>query len=358
MNIYVLNRSFEIVSVIDDYASLIWTTRYYTSGDFELYVGAKKELLDILQVGYYLVREKDFTESGEFHNVMIIMNREIKTDAENGDAFIFSGKCLKSILDRRIILNQTVFSTSHTVEWDLWKLVKDNFTNASVSARVLEIKEGTDSIINSHSIDMQITGKSVGEAFLDLCQTYGYGYELYIKNNSFYMRLYEGLDRSYSQSTNPFVVFSQDFDNLLTCDYVENRDDYANVAIVAGEGEGTARKKQTVGTATGLDRIEIWVDARNASSNNGQISEADYNAQLRQDGTDALKERGVTTSFEGEVNFNVNYELGVDYFLGDVVQIENNYGLTARARIIEIIESEDSNGQTLVPTFSEMEVIS
>lgn len=356
MTIYVLNQSFEVEGVIDEYASIIWTTRYYTSGDFELYVGAKKELLDVLKVGNYLVRDKDIVSDGNYKNVMIISNREIKTDAENGDFFVITGHCLKSIFNRRVVINQTNLSGS--VADGLAELVDENIINPSASARAISnFEHGTDALVDdTPTFTMQITGKRLDETFAEICQTYGYGYDVKIQNNKYVWYLYEGLDRSYSQDVNAYVVFSQDFDNLITCDYVENRDNYANVAVVAGEGEGTARKKETVGTATGLDRIEVWVDARNASSNNGQISDNEYRAMLQQDGKDALKEYGVTTSFEGEVNFLVTYELGVDYNLGDIVQIENDYGLKARARIIEIIESEDENGIKLVPTFSEMEV--
>lgn len=45
-----------------------------------------------------------------------------------------------------------------------------------------------------------------------------------------------------------------------------------------------------------------------------------------------------------------------DYFLGDIVQVINAYGIRAMPRIIEIIESEDENGASTVPTFSTWEV--
>ena len=51
-----------------------------------------------------------------------------------------------------------------------------------------------------------------------------------------------------------------------------------------------------------------------------------------------------------------NYVLNKDYFLGDIVQVINEYGISATPRIIEIIESEDENGTSVVPTFSTWEV--
>lgn len=40
MDLYVLNKNLETTGVIDAYESLIWTPRYYTYGDFELYLPA------------------------------------------------------------------------------------------------------------------------------------------------------------------------------------------------------------------------------------------------------------------------------------------------------------------------------
>ena len=59
MDLYVLNSSYEKIAVIDNYQSIIWTLRYFTPGDFELYTPATPELLQTLQVDYMLVRDRD-----------------------------------------------------------------------------------------------------------------------------------------------------------------------------------------------------------------------------------------------------------------------------------------------------------
>lgn len=353
MNIYVLNKSFEMIYVIDSFVSVIWTTRYYTYGDFELYVSAEKKLLDVLKEGYYLVREQDISDT-EYHNVMIVQNREIVTNAESGDNLIITGFCLKSILRRRVITNQTVLSGY--VSACIQRLITENIIDPSDSGRAISnFKLGNVDVINNHTMKMQITGDNLADAIAEICQNYGYGYDIVLKNNQFVFNIYEGKDRTYAQNTNPYIVFSEQFDNLLSSDYTQSKTDYANVAIVAGEGEGIERIKKTVGTETGLNRYEIWVDARNASSNQGEITDAEYLEMLEQDGTEALSEKGVTTEFSGEVDNTINYILNRDYFLGDLVQIENDYGISASTRIIEVIESEDETGQNIIPTFSEME---
>lgn len=354
MNIYVLDESFEIVGIIDKYISCIWTTRYFTYGDFELYVSADEELLDLLQTNRYLVRENDIDEAG-YHNVMIVRNREITTDAENGDHLIVTGYSLKSIINRRIIPNQTVLSGE--VVGCIQQLINENIINPDINARkVNNFILGNNAIINTYSMKQQITGKNLGETITDICTTYGYGYEVYINNGNFVFKIYEGTDRSYDQVVNPYVVISSQFDNLLSSDYQVNTDNFANVAVVAGEGEGTARKKVTVGDAEGLDRYEVWVDSRNTSTNDGEISDEEYTELLIQEGEEKLSGLQPTTSFSGEIDSTINYVFNQDYFLGDIVQVENDYGIRAKTRIIEIIESEDDTGSSIIPTFSEMEV--
>lgn len=354
MNIYVLDESFEIVGIIDEYISCIWTTRYFTHGDFELYVSADEELLDLLQTNRYIVRENDIDEAG-YHNVMIIRNIEITTDAENGDHLIVTGYALKSIINRRIIPNQTVLND--TVESCIQQLINENIINPDINARkVNNFIFGINSIINTYTMKQQITGKNLGEAITDICTTYGYGYDVYINNGNFVFNIYEGTDRSYDQVINPYVVISSQYDNLLSSDYKVNTDNFANVAVVAGEGEGTARKKVTVGDAEGLDRYEVWVDSRNTSTNDGEISDEEYEELLEQEGTEKLSELQPTTSFTGEIDSTINYVFNRDYFLGDIVQVENDYGIRAKTRIIEIIESDSETGYEIIPTFSEMEV--
>lgn len=354
MNIYVLNQSFETIAIIDEYESIIWTTRYFTYGDFELYLSAENNLMDLLQIGNYLVRDKDIN-GAIYQNVMIIRNVEITTDAEDGDHLIVTGYDLKSILNRRIIPEQT--NLYGNVDALLQNLVYTEIINPSIAARqISNFTAGVNKIQTVYTMRQQITGKNLGEIMAKICTAYGYGYDVYIDNGNFVFYVYEGADRSYNQNVNPYVVFSDNYGNLLSSDYVINNDNFANVAVVAGEGEGLDRKKVTVGDASGLERYEVWIDSRNTSSDDGTISEDEYLELLAQEGVESLSEMETTTTFSGEIDDSTNYTINVDYFLGDIVQIENDYGIQATTRIIEIIESEDDTGSSVIPTFAEMEV--
>lgn len=354
MNIYVLNDKFEYVGVIDSYSSVIWTTRYYEAGDFELYFAADQNVLNMIRSYNYLVREQDIN-GDELRNVMLIDNPNItiKTDVENGDYITVTGKCLKSIVSRRIVINQTLMNGK--LHACINRLLSENIIEPSDIRRMINnfaFENTTDFNIN---ITMQTTGDNLGSLITEICKNYGLGWDIYIKKNKFVFYLYKGVDRSLNQSVNPHVVFSYEFDNLISSDYKENTSKYANVAIVAGEGEGASRKKLLTGDtgASGLNRYEIFVDSRNVSSNDGEISETEYNKMLAENGNEKLADLQKVISYEGEVDATRNYVLNRDFFIGDLVQVVNNYGISKSTRIIEIIDAEDENGQSVIPTFSD-----
>lgn len=91
-----------------------------------------------------------------------------------------------------------------------------------------------------------------------------------------------------------------------------------NVTLVAGEGEGAARKTSIVGTASGLERRELFTDARDISSDVGEgktLTSAEYTEQLNQRGTEKLSEYKTVTSFEGEVEATRMFKYGTDFLL-------------------------------------------
>ena len=109
------------------------------------------------------------------------------------------------------------------------------------------------------------------------------------------------------------------------------------MTLVAGEGEGAARRTAIVGSASGLDRRELFTDARDISSDteDGTLSDAEYMAQLRTKGLKNLADHIVTTAFEGEVEVTRLFKYGEDFFIGDIVQIANEYGNEGSAYISE-----------------------
>lgn len=348
MNIYVLNKQLDIVAVVDAYKSIIWTNRYYECGDFELYLSATPSLIYDLREDYILVRE-DREDNG-----MVIENIKIKTDVEEGNYLTVSGRCLKSILYRRIIWEQTQVKAD--IEECISILIDKNIINPVDTNRKIENVKLGNMIATKTELSAQYTGDNLGETITSICQSFGLGWDisLNMEQKTFTFTLNSGVDRSYNQKENPWVIFSSEYDNLLSTEYTFSKQNYGNVTKVAGEGEGLARKYTTVGNASGLERYEIYTDARDISTNDGQVTEEQYNEQLTEKGKEQLAESVKTENFSGEV-LQYQHEYEKDYFLGDIVEVVNEYEMSAVSRIIEVIESEDESGNYTIPTFSTWE---
>ena len=90
-------------------------------------------------------------------------------------------------------------------------------------------------------------------------------------------------------------------------------------------------------------------------SNDVTLTDAEYTALLQQRGREKLAENTDVTSFEGQVETTVMFKYSEDFFNGDVVQIANEYGHETKARIVEIVMTEDSDGTSVYPTFKTTE---
>lgn len=353
MDIYVMDGVNGIIGLIDTYNSVIWNVQYFGKNDFQLVTAANDANMDLLQEGKLLVRESDI-KLDSYNNVMLIEKVQIDLDNEKGWLLTVSGKGLKNLLSRRVVWSQ--ITATGTVETTIRQAITDNAINPTDPNRaipnlVLDSLQGF-----TDTADIQLLGENLAEWLESVCTTYGYGWDIYIKNHQFVFKLYQGTDRSYNQSSVVPVVFSPEFDNLLSSSYAYDKSGYVNAALIGGEGQGTAKRTASIGTASGLARFETYVDGSSVSSNGEIITVEEYTALLQSYGKEQIAGSQITKSFDGEVIPDSLYKLNTDYFLGDIVQIQNEKGISATPRIIEIIYADDENGTSVVPTFSEWEV--
>lgn len=81
-----------------------------------------------------------------------------------------------------------------------------------------------------------------------------------------------------------------------------------------------------------------------------------YKTYLVNRGYEKMAPYGLTKSFEGSIEADTTFKYKKDYFLGDIVQVRNEFGIEVKARIMEIIETYDDNGKSIEPKFEYMEV--
>lgn len=346
MDIYVYDTSYTPVAVIDEFSSLIWTKRYYDCGDFEIVIPADSDAMQYLQNDYILIRDDD--DSG-----MVIEDIQITTDAESSDYFIVSGRSLEGLLSRRIVLFQTIIQDSEAVHGIKHLIVTHTGNGDPDSYRAIPGLTIDDSLVTGKPLIAQFTGQNLLSAVSQLCQRFGIGIKATLSGQNIILSFYEG-------STTD-VIFSPDFDNLINSKYHTDYKNLANYAKVVGEGEGNQRigVQMSVGSPSGLSLREIYVDARDISSNTDTpITSDDYISMLIERGEEKLAEHSVSRTFEAEIETKNTFRYKQDYDLGDIVTISNEYGVTSNPRIVEIIESWDSSGYKCIPKFDKLEVLS
>lgn len=352
MELIVLDADLTPIHVLDSFESLIWTERYSEYGDFEICANVSDRVMDILKPNRYLwLNGSD--------QLMIIEGIEIESDAENGNRLTASGRSLESILDRRIVWSQTVLTGN--LQDAVQKLLNENVISPSDESRKIDnliFEASDDPSVTELKIEAQFTGDSLYRAIKMMCDVHDVGFRITLsEDNRFIFKLYAGKDRSYGQFDNTYVVFSPKFENIINSSYITSERTLKTVALVAGEGEGVDRRTTTTaiasGAGSGLDRREMYVDARDISSSvdDRTLTNEEYLAQLAQRGSEYLSENIATESFEGEVDTTRTFKYGEDFFIGDVVQIMNEYGKGSRARVTEIVKSFGPNGIEVFPTF-------
>lgn len=366
MEALVLDSSYEALDIVDTFESFIWTDRFREYGDFELYMPPTTSAISVLQVDNYL-----FTRNSDRY--MIIEDIDITTDVEDGDHLKVTGRSLESILERRIIWAPT--SISGNFQNGIQKLLNENIISPSDSTRAIPnftFKASTDTRITSLTIDTQFFGENLYDAICALCELKDIGFRVLPKGaGGFEFELYAGTDYSYQQTTNPWVIFSPQYDNLLSSNYYESKASYKTVALVAGSGEGEDRKTiespLPSGSGSGLGRREVFVEASGVTMETRDdegneltgsdlaAAEAVYLAELKTKGLEELADLGIISAIEGEVSALRQFVYGTDFTLGDIVQVTNEYGMEMVCRVSEVVQSHDVSGETMYPTFTQIE---
>lgn len=375
MVVNILDRDFREIFHLDTFESLIWTERFTGYGEFELLLPLNSEAIQYAEIDNYL-------KLPDSDRLMIIETIEIDSSFEDGSKFKLSGRSLESILTRRIVWNQTKIYGN--IQGIIEKVLNDSIINPSIAERKIdnfilntEITENSvieaswqDYIVHEGQIDeeddtedildtnmsVEYTGDNVYDIIQEFCLAIPIGFKITVnEKGQFVFTLYRGGNRTYEANEfGKFVVFSPSYNNFSSSNYLNSKAEYKNVTHVLGEGEGSEREELTVGDGRGLERRELYTDARDLQSkldDGSVLARKYYRNFLRQRGKEKLAEVQEIISFEGEIEPERSFKYNEDYFIGDIVKIKNELGMSASVRITEIVRSQDSEGYKLYPTF-------
>ncbi len=346
MELYIFDRDINRWGILDSYVSLRWTRRYHRAGEFELHTALTAETLNLLQ-RENIIWKRDDVEAG------YIEHRELRQDSLGKETLIVRGKFLTGYLGRRIIWG--IENRNMSTEKIIRVLIERNSIAPDAPDRVLPFFELGQQRDIPGNTRVQIGYKNLLEAVEGLAETNGFGIRTIFdaQNKKLIFDVYRGLDRTAGQSTNPPAIFSREFENVFEQEYVDSLNNYRNIALVAGEGEGTDRELVTAGEGEGLDRYELYVDARDLqSTDENEQPVPDYPGLLAARGAAKLAECEEIRTFDSKVNLRGNLRYKEDFDLGDIVTVTSKrWGVAVDTRITEIEEVFEPGGRDIYCTF-------
>lgn len=336
MELYIYNSNRDLVGIVESFEYLRWTRRYSQCGSFELKAIATLENTELLKEGNIIWKNDD-------EEVGIIEHLELSQTEH--EIITASGRFATSFLSRRIVWQTEKLSgdISTCVE----QLLNNNLINPSDVAR--KIANISFSAPNFNvPISTQVSYRNLMDAVTELCVASDIGIKTVFNpaTGVFTVALYMG--------TGSQAVFSKEFENLTEQIYTISAGDYANTALVGGEGEGTDRTFAAITSGSGETRHEIFVDAKDLRA---EDFGSDYIDTLIFRGQSKLSEQAIRYSFDTSVNPHGNLTYKIDFDLGQTVKvISKAWGVSMTTRITEVEETYDADGQSISVVFGKAEL--
>lgn len=364
--IEIINTNFELLGIITNYESLICVWNYYECGTFELTINKNKTNTDKLKKdNMIIVNKRD--------DKILIIDKMVTTTNKNSKTLKVTGTCIKGITKRRIIATNGYDRVTEDYAENIQKhyikkhMIESYYDNIRTAERDISwVKIATTQNRGIKTV-WQARLTNLHDELKHISEDTGLGWYGYLDRNEkcIYFDSLEGTDRTINQTElpssheelsglihqhleqfthgelegkrkHPYIIFSEKKKNLLEGKTTDDDTNYKNVGYCAGKGENEDRLITVIGTATGFDRREVFIDLNN-------IEDPD---ELNQEGQKKLDTYKIIQSIEGKVYQIPNMEWEKDFFLGDIVTLESD-GIYEDKRIIQAKEIYERNNMTV-----------
>lgn len=353
MEFFVFNKNLDPIGEISEYITVTTERNFHDVSKMIMRADRNPNTIDLLKIGNIVVNSQDITYGYIIQHVAYLKERE----ANMIEVYAYS---LNWILSRLTVPQQ--FRYYGPLEQVVKDMIYHNAINPLDSNRRMDNVVLAPNTGGSITVSSSKIGGDLCQNSFDMVRPYNYSFDLLINHSTkkLEVHVWGGTDRSISQNIYPHVIFSQEFDNVLTQEYYESMLDFKNMAYIAGEGEGVNRIITTTGGGTIANgRREIFVDARDIQKtyydDNGDpqtMSDQDYLGMLVMRGREVLAELRAKRFFESSIE-DVQFKLGTDYFLGDFVTFQDKeIGVILNAMVSSIKTEATKDGVTRIPSFT------
>lgn len=361
MHVYTMDEDFRRVDLIDQYESFIWTERYSAVGDFELIVHSDQ---DTRQAFY----NNAYVSIDESQRLMRIDMVQDSFDDEGRRMLLVKGKSLEQRLTERLATPPSTTS-EHPYTWTfsrsphvairtIYKDVafyntrdpRDEFDDTKMITAIDpgRIPEPVD------RISLRIDYMSLYDAIREVAVPYNIGFAILADNLgglgrplSFFV--YNGYNRTTTQSQNAPVVFAPELDNLDNMRTLKSTADWRNVAYVSSKNfRQVEAYSDGAGPSTeGPDRRVLYLMLDDIPED---FTSAQEQALMIQRGKEELGKHQRVEIFDGEITQYSQYKYGQDYGLGDIVELQDGEGNSNEMMVTEQIFVSDEEGERSYPT--------
>lgn len=363
MELFTLDRKFLKQYEIDKFSSAIWTERYYGDSEVELVVPATRDMIQKLPVGTFvgMVGSKE---------VMILET----ADSEKG-ALKLTGQSLLSWLNNRFIRTSALhedryWNFSGTPGWALWAIIYYMCCSGQYPSGVPNPAQfvipglwlgGYDN--SGAPVNFAVPFGPVYDAMKAIATTYEVGMKITLESAtdtaySLAFWSYKGLDRTSGQSVNPPVRFSPQMDTLTDIKELQSISSYKTlvyswcppnpdgIADTIPPGTSQIAGSQPTGfDLRALMTFEEDITTDMVGGNAGTLqSILNSRAQL------ALSNARFIRAVDGSIVPLHQLQYGVDYNMGDIIEVQGNSQVVSSSRVTEYIRSQDPSGEKAYPT--------
>lgn len=336
MNIEIIDKkTLTKKSLIPVYRFSQYTDELTGNGKFKLILPSSESAVDDLVYDNFI-----FFEEG-----IVGIIKKVQESQDSDEELTVSGVLTNGVLGYRVIQKTTRFNG--TLSDVCTRLLNTNFIEPVDSRRKVPLVRLQDTFPSSPLVAYCDTGTSVRESLAATLTPYGYGFEMYpivtdideskgITTNlsALEFRLLQPVDRTINnEDGNDPVVFSFKFNNLARLNFEDDGSEYCSIAIVTSEGTGEQRKLIEVGDeiSSGLDRKELYVDARDLqievfddeTGEINKITEEELEEMMEQRGLQKLQMYQRFVSVDGNILVNEDsmFHYGTDFYKGDFVSV-------------------------------------
>lgn len=356
MEFYTLDSLTRREYIIGRFESFIWSERFSSYGDFELVIPSTPDNRQKLAVGTMLACSESFF-------IMTVTTIEDQ-DTDDGQSMLkVTGVSLEQQLEDRIaaaaltdtvtnpkwiltgtpadicrqIYREICYDGALNVQ-DIFPLITPTYTTGDTNPEPPDV------------ITVELELQSVYAAIKTLADRWSLGFRM--ARNEFadpvYFDIYTGNDRTSRQTDFPPVIFSPELENLKNTTQLKSSANYKNCAYVfSPEGFELVYPDDIAADSTGFDRHVLMINMTDI-----EVGDPDASLKMIYKGYEELEKYRPVVAFDGEISQTSQYVYGIDYVLGDLVELRNADNYLTYMRVTEQIFVSDAEGDRMYPTLS------